>query len=231
MKLLSRIPVIGAAVLAVAIPAAAHTTPGLLNRLEVQRLVSERTPAADAALATHFAALANMYTREAAVNEARASFYWGNPNHPFVGNMNSCNYCEELSQRARASARITRELASYYNSLAAGTPAQAPQGAAAFQAGAGAPAPTVGELRQLAAAASTPADHLVLQEYFVMLARQKTVEANRYASNASMSRVSGQPRGSEVTAMQYDRLAKLARNEARAATVSAELQRQLANIG
>jgi hypothetical protein len=231
MKVCSRILVLGAAMLAMAIPAAAHTTPGLLNSFEVKRLVAERTPAADARLATHFAALADRYTREAVVNEAQATFYMGNPNHPFVGNMGSCLYCERLSQHARASARITRELASYYKSLAAGVPAEAPRGAAAFQAGEGAPAPTAGEMRQLAAVARTPADHLVLQEYFLTLATQKTVEAKKYASMANMFRVSGQPRGSEVTAMQNDRLAKLAREAAREAIASAALQGQLANIG
>jgi hypothetical protein len=70
-----------------------------------------------------------------------------------------------------------------------------------------------------------------LEEYFLTLAKQKTAEANEHATMANTFRVSGQRRGSEFAAMHCDSLAKLARDAAKEATASAELHRQLANVG
>lgn len=229
MKRFSRIFVVFAGTLMLAAPAPAQTTSGLLNSLEVKRLVTEGTPAANATLARHFAALADKYAAEAAAHTAMANAYTGNPNHSLSGNMGV--HCRKLADLATASAKAAREMVDYHNTLAAGAAAEAPKGAAAFDAGAGAPAPTAEDVKRLAAAAHTAADHRALEEYFLTLARRDEAEAKEHAAMANSFRVSGQRRGSEFAAMHCDSLAKLARDAAREASASAQLHRQLANVG
>jgi len=229
MKRFSRLLIGSAAVLVMASPLAAQSSSAVLNSLEVKRLVTEGTPAANAALAKHFAALADKYTVEANAHTAMASAYSGNPNHSLSGGMGV--HCRKLAELATDSAKTAREMVTYHTDLAAGAKPEVPKGAAAFDAGKGAPAPTPEELKRLAAVARTAADQRALQEYFLTLAKQKTAEANEHANMANMFRVSGQRRGSEFAAMHCDSLAKQARDAAKEATASAELHRQLANVG
>ena len=218
-----------AAVLVMASPLAAQTSSGVLNSLEVKRLVTEGTPAANATLAKHFAALADKYAAEAAAHNVMASAYSGNRNHSLGGSMGL--HCRKLAELATDSAKTAREMVSYHTDLAAGAAPEPPKGAAAFDAGKGAPAPTSDEVKRLAAAAHTPSDHRALEEYFLTLAKQKTAEAKEHANMANTFRVSGQRRGSEFAAMHCDSLATQARDAAKEATASAELHRQLANVG
>jgi hypothetical protein len=229
MKSLHRILVATVAILATAGFAYAQTPSSIVNSLEVKRLVTAGTPEANATLAKHFAALADKYAAEAATHTAMASAYTGNPNHSLGGSMGV--HCKKLADLATASANTAREMVTYYNNLAAGAAAEAPKEAAAFNAGAGAPAPTTEEMKRLAASAHTPADHRALVEYFLTLAKQDTADAKEHAAQANIFRVSGQRRGSEFAAMHCDSLAKLARDAAKEATASAELHRQLANVG
>lgn len=229
MKRLSRLLIVGAATLLMATPLAAQTRSGILNSLEVKRLVTEGTPAANAALAKHFVALANSYDAEAAAHNAMWTAYTGNANHSLSDNMRL--HCKKLAELATDSAKTSREMVTYHSNLAAGAAAEPPKGGAAFDAGAGAPPPTTEELKRLATGAHTPSDHHALQEYFLTLAKEKTAEANEHANMANTFRVSGQRRGSEFAAMHCDSLAKLARDAAKEATAAAELHRQLANVG
>jgi hypothetical protein len=229
MKRFSRLLIVAGALLLMASALAAQTPSGVLNSLEVKRLVTEGTPAANATLATHFAALADRYSAEVAAHTAMANAYSGNPNHSLGGNMSV--HCKKLAEVATESAKTAREMVTYHTNLAAGAKAEPPKGAAAFDAGAGAPAPTPEEVKKLATAARTPADHHALQEYFLTLAKQKTAEANEHATTAQTFRVSGSRGSAEFAAMHCDNLAKLARDAAKEATASAELHRQLANVG
>src|SRR5262245_24397270 len=183
MKRIARILVIGASMALAAGGAAAQNAQGLLNSLEVKRLVSEGTPAANATLAGHFTALADKYTAEAAAHTAMATAYGGNPNHSIAGSMGP--HCRKLADLATASAKTAREMVTYYDKLAAGASAEVPKGASAFQGGAGAPAPTAADLKRMAPGAHMPSDHHALQEYFLTLARQKTAEANEHTAMAS----------------------------------------------
>ena len=228
MKRFSRLLIAAAAVLVTASPLAAQTNSGVLNSLEVKRLVTEDTPAANATLATHFGALADKYAAEAAAHRVMASAYSGNPNHSLGGGMGI--HCRKLAELATDSEKTAREMVTYHSDLAAGASAEPPKGAAAFDAGRGAPAPTPQEVKRLAAAAHTPSDHHALEEYFLTLATQKTAEATAHAMMANSYRVSGQRRP-EFAAMHCDSLAKQARDAAKEATASAELHRQLANVG
>jgi hypothetical protein len=229
MKRFSRLLIAGAAMLVITSPLAAQTSSGVLNSLEVKRLVTEGTPAANATLAKHFAALADKYAAETAAHSAMASSYSGNPNHSLGGGMSI--HCKKLAELASASEKTAREMVTYHTDLAAGAAAKPPKGAAAFDAGQGSPAPNREELKRLAGAAHTASDHHALEEYFLTLAKQKTAEATAHATMANSYRVSGQRRGSEFAAMHCDSLAKQARDAAKEATASAELHRQLANVG
>jgi hypothetical protein len=223
-------PIIGAvAVLVMASPLGAQTSSGVLNSLEVKRLVSEGTSAANATLAKHFAALADKYTAEAKAHRANAGLYAGNPNHWMAGSMSI--HDRRLAELATESANIAREMAIYHTDLAAGATPELPKGGAAFDAGKGAPAPTAEELTRLAAKARNPSDHRALEEYFLTLAEQKRAEADQYKMMANSSRVSSQRQIAEYAGMHCDSLAKLARDAAKKATASAELHRQLANVG
>ncbi len=229
MKRFSRLLIGGAAMLVMASPLAAQTSSGVLNSLEVKRLVTEGTPAANATLAKHFSVLADQYDAEAAAHRAMAGAYGGNPNHSLGASMGV--HCKKLAELATDSAKTAREMVTYHTNLAAGAAAEAPKGASAFDAGKGAPVPTPEELKRIATAAHSPADHHALEEYFLTLAKQKTAEASAHATMANSYRVSGQRRGSEFAAMHCDSLAKQARDAAKEATASAELHRQLANVG
>jgi hypothetical protein len=229
MKRFCHLLIGSAAVLVMASPLAAQTSTGVLNSLEVKRLVTEGTPAANATLAKHFGALADRYASEAAAHTAMASAYSGNPNHSLGGSMGV--HCQKLAELATASAKTARGMVTYHTDLAAGAAPEPPKGAAAFDAGKGARAPTPEDVRRLAAVAHTRSDHHGLEEYFLTLAKQKTAEADEHATMANMFRVSGQRRGSEFAAMHCDSLAKQARDAAKEATASAELHRQLAIVG
>jgi hypothetical protein len=228
MKRFLRLLIVTTGILLMAGSATAQSAPGLLNSLEVKRLVTEGTPAANATLAKHFASLADKYAMEATAHNAMASAYMGNPNHSLGGSMGL--HCKNLADLAIASANTAREMVGYHNNLAAGASPEPPKETAAFDVGAGAPAPTTEELKRLAAEARTPADHHALEEYFVTLARRETTNAKAHAAMASSFRVSGQRRGSEFAAMHYDTLAKLARDAAKEAEAAATMHRQLATV-
>jgi hypothetical protein len=228
MKALYRILAAAVAVVATAGIAYAQAPSNVVNSLEVKRLVAEGTPAANATLAKHFAALADRYTAEAAAHTAMASAYTGNPNHSLSGNMGV--HCKKLADLATTSANTAHEMVTYYNNLAAGAAAEAPKGSAPFSAGAGAPAPTTEELKRLATSAHTPADHRALEEYFLTLAKQDTADAKEHAATANTFRVSGPRRGAEFAATHCDNLAKLARDAAKEAEAAASMHRQLANV-
>jgi hypothetical protein len=231
MKRLSRLLIGAAVMLVMASPLAAHNSSAILNSLEVKRLVSEGTPAANATLAKHFAALADKYTAEAKARRANAGLYAGNPNHWIVDSMSMSIYDRRLAELATEWANTAREMAIYHTDLAAGATPELPNGGAAFDAGKGAPAPTAKELTRLAAAARNPSDHRVLEEYFLTLAKQKTAEADHYKAMANSFRVSNSRQIAEYAWLNCESLAKMARDAAKKATASAELQHQLANVG
>ena len=113
-----------------------------------------------------------------------------------------------------------------WRELAAGAIATPPRDSSRFQGGAGAAEPTDQELKALAAKASTPADHHVLEEYFLTAAKRYTADANEHAATASSYR------GTRIAqaAAHCDRLVTLSREEAKEASAAATMHKQLANI-
>jgi hypothetical protein len=228
MTLLSRILITAAAVVAVAGSASAQTAPGLLNKLDVQRLVAAHTPAAHASLAKHFVALTETYKADAARYRALATGFVGNPNHrsgidPGARRARQADAAAELALNARA-------MAGYHQLLSFGSAATVPSAAVTFDAGLGAPAPTAAQLSQLAKSARTPTDQRVLEEYFLTVARAETATADARAVMGQMQRA-GATRGLNDPAAHCERMVKLARAASTQATANAELHRQLANIG
>jgi len=228
MKPLSRALVAAVALAATAAVSAAQTPAGLLNKLEVQKLVATDTPEANTALAAHFTALADRYVADAAQHKAMGQAYNANANRSAV--TNAQRHCERLAALAAESASAAREMAKHHQAVAGGKAAALPRGASAFQGGKGAPEPTADQLHHLAMTARTRADHLALEEYFATLARKNTAEAEDHVAMAKAYRA-GVRKGTFDPAVHCDRLARLARAAAKEATAAATLHKQLANIG
>jgi hypothetical protein len=208
--------------------AAAQAPAGVLNKLEVQKLVTADTPEANAALAAHFTALADGYAADAARHKAMGQAYSANANRAAV--TNAGKHCERLAALAAESATTAREMAKHHQDLAGGRPAVVPRGGAAFQGGKGAPEPTPDQLHHLAMTAKTRADHLALEEYFATLAKKNTAEAEEHVAMARAYRA-GVRKGTYDPAVHCDRLARLTREAAKEATAAANLHKQLATIG
>jgi hypothetical protein len=228
MKAFYRIAVAAVAIVGTAALAAAQAPAGVLNKLEVRKLVAAETPEASVALAGHFTALADRYTADAAKHKAMGQAYKANANRSAV--TSAATHCERLATLGTESATAAGELARYHRDLAGGKAAVLPKGAAALQGGKGAPDPTVDQLHHLAMMAGTRADHLSLEEYFATLAKRNTAEAEDYVTMAKAYRA-GARKGTYDAAVTFDRLAKLARDAAEEATESASLHKALANIG
>lgn len=203
----------------------AQTRSPILNTLEVQKLVASTDPAANARLSAHFAALAEQYAREATRHEAMAQAFVGSPTRRTPTN-SAADHCKRLAGLNKQSADTLRELAADHDTLAAGAVSTAPKDAARFQAGAGASEPSDDELNALAAMANTPADHHVLEEYFLTAAKRYGEAVKEHTSMAQAYR------GTRVAeaAVHCDRLVTLSRDEAKEAKAAAEMHQQLANV-
>ena len=213
------------AVLTLASSVAAQDKPsGLLNNLEVRQLVARGEPGDQAQLSAHFTALADRYTAEAKRHIFMSQSFVGNPSRNLGTGMSA--HCKRLADLNTQSATTVRELAAYHAKLASGTLATPPKDGARFQSGAGAPEPTERELNALAAKASTPAEHRGLEEYFLILAKRYTAEANEQVALAQTYR------GTRIAqaAVHHDRLASLSRDAAKEATAGAEMHKQLAGV-
>ena len=215
-----------AALLTLAGIAAAQEKPiALLNTLEVRQLVARAEPADNARLATHFSTLAERYTAEAKRHVSMSQSFVGNPSRNLGTGMSV--HCKRLADLNTQSATTARELATYHDKLAGGTPAEPPRDAARFHGGAGAPEPTEKDLNALAAKASTPAEHKALEEYFLTLAKRYTTTADEHVNLAQAYRGTKIAQASAI----HDHLARLARESAKEATAAADMHKQLANVG
>src|SRR2546423_1075811 len=176
MTRFSRALAVAAAAVFFADTAAAQTPSWLLNRLEVQRLVSVNTPDAHPRLSKHFIPLPAAYNANAARSTARANAWVGNPNHGF-----GVHADVRRTQQAEDAARLAdaaRAMTAYHQLLSVGAVAVPPPARAQFDGGAGAPPPTQVELKELATRARTPADQRVLAEYYLTLETRETALAN-----------------------------------------------------
>jgi hypothetical protein len=220
MTFLSRLALTTAGTLAFATMALAQPPVGVVNTLEVQRLVGTDTPQANASLASHFNALADGYAAEVARHKEMAKAYAANANRGVATNI--APHCARLADIAAGSAKASRDMASYHEQRAA-----LPKDAVKLHAGEGAPAPVAMELHHLAMMADTPADHRRLEEYFTTLANKSRADADAHAAMAHVYRA-GVRKGAGDPAVHCDRLVTLSRDAAREAAEAAALHRQLA---
>ena len=221
---LRHVALVAVVVTAPAVLAAQDKSPGLLNAATVRELAARAEPADHARLSAHFTALRQRYVGEAARHTAMSKSFVGNPNRNIGSGMTI--HCRTLAELNTQSAATLRELATFHEKLAAGATATPPAGGARFEGGTGAPAPTDQELNALAAKANTPAEHRALDEYFATAAK-------RYAANADAHATLAQTyQGTRIAqaAVHHERLATLARDEAKEATAAAAMHRQLAGI-
>ncbi len=205
--------------------AAQEKATGLLSRPEVQQLVARAEPADNARLAVHFAALADRYAADAKRHVAMSQSFTGNPNRSLGSGMST--HCKRLADLNTQEATTVRELATYHEKMAAGTPATPPRDGARFHGGAGAPDPTEKQVAELAAKAGTPAEHKALEEYFLTLAKRYTAAAEEHVALAQTYR------GTKIAqaAVMQDRLAQLDRDTVKEATAAADMHKQLATTG
>ena len=227
MRTFYRALIAAAAIGGTATVAAAQAPAGVLNKLEVQKLVAAETPEASVALAAHFNALADRYLADAANHKAMGQAYKTNANRSAV--TSAADHCERLAALATASATDARELATYHRDLAGGKAAVLPKGATALQSGKGAPDPTADQLHHLAMTARTRADHLALEEYFLTMAKKSTAEAEDYLVMAKAYRA-GVRKGTYDPAVTFGRLAEKARKAATEASEAASLHKALSNV-
>ena len=185
-------------------------------------MVSSADIGDQARLASHFSALAERYEAQARRHTAMARAFTGNPNRQMATGW--AIHCERLAKLNTESAGTVRELAAHHQRLATGTASAAPSDSAAFEEGRGAPAPTDEELVTLAAKASTPSEHRVLEQYFLMLEKQYSADASSHAAMA------GAYRGTRIAwaAVHCDQLAKRARESAQRAKEAAATHSRLA---
>ena len=217
--------IVAAALLVLPRNAGAQDKPtALLNTLEVRQLVARAEPADNARLEMHFSALAERYTAEARRHTVMSQSFGGNPNRNVGTGMSV--HCKRLSDLNTQEATTLRELAAYHADLAGGKDATPPAGAARYHSGAGASAPTDKELAELAAKASTPADHHGLEEYFRTLALRYDADEkahDAFAAGVRSTRI-------EQTAAMHSRLAALSREAAKEARAAADMHKQLATV-
>lgn len=228
MRPLYRVAIAALAFAGAAASAAAEPSPGVLNKLQVQKLVAAQTFEASIELADHFNALADRYVAEATRQRAMANAYAVNTRGSV--STNATVHWERQATEAARLAVTARELAMYHLELADGVEVMLPYGAQALQGGYGAPEPTAAELHEMALKARTRADHFLLEEYFAERAKQHHAAARDHAVMAQAYRVTVR-NGTYDPAVMCDRLARAELREARKSSEAATRHRQLANVG
>jgi hypothetical protein len=213
-----------AGLLALSAANATAETSRILNVIEVQKLVNSGAPADNAQLAAHFSALADQSASEAKRHEAMASGFGISLNRQLGTNM--APHCNRLAKLSEEAAATLRELAAHHTRLAAGVPSVAPPNAAAYQSGKGARTPTENDLKDLAAKATTAADHRALMEYFSETAQRHTAAA------ADHQRLAQTYRGTRLAsaAVHCDHLVRVSRDAAKEAMAAAAMHKDLAAL-
>ncbi len=204
--------------------AAQGPSSAVLNKLDVQKLLTSAQPADNVKLSAHFSGLAERYDAEARQHTAMSQASVGNPSRALATGMSA--HCKRLAELNTQSAATVRALAVHHKKLAAGTPSVAPRDSAGFQGGAGAPNPTKQDLSALAANAGTVADHRALQEYFLTAAKRYTVDADEHVTMGQSYR------GTKIAsaAAHCDRMVRLSRDAAKEANAAAKMHKDLAGV-
>jgi hypothetical protein len=204
---------------------------GILTNLEVKQLITRGEPADHARLRSHFTALADQYEADAKAHNAMARAFVQNPGRRVAANR-SADHCRRLEALATQSAATVRELAMHHATLAAGFPSRPPSNSARFEGGEGARVVEVHdrEIHDLAAKATTPADHRAIEEYFKSLEKRYNAEVSEHVAMAQAYRAAANRRGGGDPAAHCDRLVKASREAANEARAIAAEHEQAASV-
>jgi hypothetical protein len=205
--------------------AGAQTSSPILHILEVRALVASAEALDNVRLSAHFSALADRHAADARRHDAMAQVLRGNPTRR-VTPETPFDHCARLSEVNRKAAATLQHLAAHHARVAAGSRSTAPSDGRRFQAGAGAPEPTRRQLRALAARAKTPADHRVLEEYYLTAAARYRQDADKHAATAMAHRATRIAYAAE----HWDRITRLDRAKASDALARAAMHARLAQL-
>jgi hypothetical protein len=195
----------------------------ILNSVEVRQLAARAEAADQARLGSHFSALADRYAADAERHTAMARAFGGNPNRSLATDMPV--HCKRLAQLSTESATVLRELAAHHRKLAGGSASEPPAAGAKFEAGAGAREPNEADLYALAGKANTPADHRLLQDYYLAIAKRYDSDAASHSTMAATYRSNSRLAGAAV---HCDRLVEKTRGIAQESRAAAAMHATLA---
>lgn len=135
-------------------------------------------------------------------------------------------HCNQLAKLNREAAATLGDLALHHKKLASGAPSTLPPNGAAYQSGKGARLPSEAELRDLAARASSAADHRALMEYFSETARRHTTTGDEHVRMAQAYR------GTKIAsaAAHCDHMVALSRDAAKEANAASVMHKDLAAV-
>ena len=202
---------------------------GALNSAEVRQLVERGEPGDHARLAAHFAALGERYATEARRHTSMQQSYARNHTPKLAHMVTSMSaHCKKLSDGSLASAKTLQELAAEHGKAAGGAaPSTPPVAATAPDAGRQARF-TDKELSDLAATATSAADHRRLEQYFGDLAARYDRDAANHAAYARSWRATTKVANAATIAAHCDRFATQLRDLAKEARAAATMHKEQA---
>ncbi len=200
-------------------------SPAILSTVEVQRLISRAEPGDHAGLNAHFAALADEYDAEAKRHTAMQQAYARNTKTmPALGTGMSA-HCKRLADLSMASATASREMAAGHKTSAAGGTYVAPASNVPSRNTHAGAAPAEKAMIDLAATASTAADHRKLEEYFTALATRYDGEAADHAAYAKSWKSSTKVATAATSAAHCERIAAQRTDAAKEAREAAAMHK------
>ena len=202
--------------------AAQEATPPILNALELRQAVSNGTPADQARLAAHFAALADRYAADAKLHAKMAQALAATPKSP-----GASLHCKQLATADQQLEAAARELATFHGKAAAGMQGAVPADRAGLTTGVGARKPTDDELSAFEVKAAETGDHRALADYFSTLAKRYQADADAHNGMATLYRTGR----TAAMSNHCERLARLAKGAAKEARTAAAMHSSLVGKG
>lgn len=201
-------------------------SPASLSETQVQELIARGQPADHARLRAHFNELAEQSAAEAKRHASMQRSFAGNTKLAHIATSIAA-HCKRLMDINQSSAATLRELATEHGKLAAGAVYEPPQGGTRPQGSAGIPSDK--ELADLAANASSAADHRKLEQYFLALANRHDRDAANHLAYAKSWRATTKVSNAQTIAAHCDRLASQFRDTAKEARAAAAMHNDMAS--
>lgn len=208
---------VGLAVLVMGASVASQTAPSpILSPAEVQQLIASSQPMDHARLRAHFTALAEKAAAETKQHESTPQSYARNGKLAYMVPSITA-HCKKLADTSRQLETSLRTLASDHGQLAGGAVYQppVPSTRSAGTATAGSLSDT--ELADLAARATSAADHQKLEQHFAALAARYEEDARNHNAYAKSWRATTKVASAATIAAHCDRVADGYRDAAKEA--------------